>query len=150
MKTSKYRNIATNYNLLKKAIFFVGLATGNRVSEISACTRNTLHQANPKNPIIPVKPGFIYQNQRSGRHPPSIRLIPLKGSSNQLCPVKTLLTYVKRGDKAGSLFLNSKSNRPLKAFSISRLIIAIINEANPELSQNAQGLDLRRIASSLA
>lgn len=151
LKSRKYRNnFASEYDLLKKTTFLVGLATGNRVSELAAATRNTLILANENSKItIPVTPGFLYKNQRAGRHPPPIEIEPLEGT-RELCPVKTLIKYIKKGPSTGSLFINSKSKRPLKANSISRIISSLVKEANPEIGKEAQGHDLRRISSSLA
>ena len=104
----------------------------------------------PKNKsvMLPVKPGFIYKNQRHGRAPPNISFPSLRKGSN-LCPVQSLKNYLQHSDKtSGALFLNSKTGKPLHPSSLSRILIEVIEEADP--GTLPKGHDVRRMASSLA
>ena len=98
---------------------------------------------------IPVAPGFLYKNQREGRTPPPIEIVPLGLNEASLCPVKNLATYLRMSvQDRGPLFLNSKSGRPLHKSSISKLICQVIEEADP--GKMPQVHDVRRISTSIA
>ena len=137
------------YNLLKKSVFLVALATANRVSEMAAMWLPFSKNISENSLQIPIKPGFLFKNQRLGRNPPNIVVASLTDGNNQWCPVKTLETYLRRsGRSRGPLFCNSKTNNPLKASTISHLLCSLINEADPGCFPKAH--DVRKAATSLA
>ena len=151
---TKVLNMLRNYNvnenkfqLLKKTVFLVALATGNRCSEIAAIDGNSV-RLEEGGIVMAVKPGFIYKNQRAGRFPPNLYIKPLPEDPS-LCPVTWLKNYmVARGSEDGSLFKNSVTGASLTAGSISHILARVINEADPE--KVAKGHDVRKVATSLA
>ena len=147
LQTPKYSSDSCDlFNLLKKALFLTALATGNRVSEIGAMWLPL--RAENSQLRIPVKPGFLYKNQRVGRSPPDI-IIKSLPENRSLCPVTALNLYIGRDRRSsGPLFVNSKSKRPIKAPSVSSIICNLIEEADP--GQMPKAHDLRKKAASLA
>ena len=139
-----------NYRQLKKCIFLVALASGNRVSELSAMYRTGLELINIFEPIfIPVMPGFLYKNQRLGRNPPNIQIVPFLGGPPELCPVRALASYVSLSSNSrGPLFLNSKTNLPLHKSTVSKILCDVIEEACPNCLPRAH--EIRKFATSIA
>jgi hypothetical protein len=137
------------FHILKKTVFLLALATGNRVSEISAIDRSGIKfdQGSGRATLL-VRPGFLYKNQRLGKSPPNICVGPLEDNST-LCPVTILKRYLQVTQlKTGPLFLNSKTSRPLHPSTLSRLLGEVINEADP--GKFPRGHDVRKVASSIA
>ena len=97
--------------LLQKTLFLVPLATGNRASEILAMVRTSIaFEFNSNWVFIPVKPMFLYKNQRMDRAPPNISLpfFSSDGSDHPLCQVSALKVYLSRTDnhnESTALFL---------------------------------------------
>ena len=149
LKSPDYHNSSASVlNLLKKTLFLVALASGNRCSEIAAMWL-PFHRESDNSLKIPVKPGFLFKNQRSGRSPPDILILPLLGNDKSLCPVSALQDYwVRRGRPRGPLFVNSRNDNPLRAPSIAHLLCSIIEESNPGSVPRAH--DLRKAATSIA
>jgi len=138
-----------SYSVLKKCLFLVALASGNRVSELSSIERTGI-KFDPRNKsvMLPVKPGFLYKNQRRGRAPPNISFPALRKGS-PLCPVESLRSYLKLSNApSGPLFLNSKSGKALHPSTLSRILVEVIEEADP--GKIAKAHDVRRMAASLA
>ena len=151
LSSQDYKNEScSDYNLLKKAIFLLSLATGNRVSEINAIQREPIRVLrNPDGIGFVVKPGFLYKNQRYGKSPPDIEIVKITNVNKQLCPVETIKKYIKRvGKKKGPLFVNSRTKGPLNPSSLSKLMCMVIDEADP--GKIPRGHDVRRAAASLA
>ena len=151
LSSDKYSSFPPDKFLqLKKSLFLVALACGNRVSELSATMRNGLELMNSlEEVLLPVRPGFLFKNQRHGRTPPNIRIVPLAANSTVLCPVKNLFSYLSLSRiTKGPLFRNSKSGKPLLKSSVSKLLCEVIEEADPGKFPKAH--DLRRVATSLA
>ena len=151
LSSDKYSSFPPDKFLqLKKSLFLVALACGNRVSELSATMRNGLELMNSlEEVILPVRPGFLFKNQRHGRTPPNIRIVPLAANSTVLCPVKNLFSYLSLSRiTKGPLFRNSNSGKPLLKSSVSKLLCEVIEEADPGKFPKAH--DLRRVATSLA
>ena len=135
------------FNLLRKALFLVALASGNRVSEISAMWL-PLHR-NLEGIRIPVKPGFIFKNQRAGRAPPEIFIRSLVEGPEELCPVKALEVYLQReGRSRGALFVNSNSKAQLLPATVSHTLCGLIEEGDP--GKVPRGHDVRKAATSIA
>ena len=141
-------------NLLMKTVFLVGLATGNRASEIAAMSRHAISFATDNTKVtIPVKPGFLYKNQSLYRTPPNITIKALRtedGNHHDLCPLHSLREWLERTASwnATTVFLNTISKKQLNRGSISHLIVRTINRAIPNAF--AKGHDLRKVATSLA
>lgn len=140
-------------NLLSKCIFLLALATGNRVSEISAFDRSGVRfSPDMKKVNLHVKPGFLYKNERLSHSPPRISVPSLSqnNEAHKLCPVKTLNTWLnKTKDFSGNaLFFDVKTAKSLNAGRISHVLCKIINEADPGCFPH--GHDVRKVATSLA
>ena len=139
--------------LLQKSLFLMALATGNRASEIAATVRTAVKfEANPVKVFIPVKPKFLFKNQRSGRAPPNISFPALKpdGSNHKLCPVQTLRSYMDRSkewNRSQALFC-SQNGSPLKSSDVSIRMCRLIEQACP--GSIPKGHDVRKIGTSLA
>ena len=134
---------------LKKCIFLVALASGNRVSELAATERSGIKfDANCSKVTMVTKPGFLFKNQRHGRAPPNIsfKSLPLNPS---LCPIINLKNYLKITQKTeGPVFLNTKSQAPIHPSTLSRLLAETIEEADS--GKLPRGHDVRKVAASLA
>ena len=90
----------------------------------------------------------MYKNQRQGRCPPNIEIIPLNGNES-LCPVRNLAAYIELSCvEEGRLFLNSKSKRPLHKSTLSKVLCDLIEEADP--NSMPQTHDTRRVSTSMA
>ena len=138
------------FRQLKKCLFLFALASGNRVSELSACVRNGLGNIDSsKTCRIAVMPGFLFKNQRLGRSPPPITIAPFLDGSPSICPVRNLISYLGLSTpKDGALFCNSRTDKALHKSSVSKLLCEIINEADPNHLPKAH--DVRRMSVSIA
>ena len=136
-------------DLLRKTVFLLALATGNRVSELAAIDASAIQVGHDDKVTLPVDPTFRYKNERENRTPPDICLIPLANGNPELCPVRTLFTFKERLDiSTGKLLVNTRTKSPLKPSSISLLLCSLINEADP--NKFPKGHDVRKVAASLA
>ena len=135
---------------LKKTLFLVAMATGNRVSELANVSRNGLGSLRPDQIVkLCVLPGFLYKNQRLNRTPPNIEVHPLLSEPLAICPVVNLIRFLKVSPlNRGALFVNTKSNASLHPSSIARLLCELINEADPGTFPQAH--DVRRVVTSIA
>ena len=138
---------------LKKVLFLTALATGNRVSELSAIKRDSLiFTPGDSSVIMAVRPGFLYKNERMDRAPPNISFPALPGhSSNGLCPVTALKKYLQdttpRNPHA-SLFLNPSTGANLQRPVLSLWLCRTIEEFCPGSLPKVH--DIRKQAASLA
>ena len=129
----------------------MAIATGNRISEIHAITRNGLGSIKENLPVhLAVKPGFLCKNQKANRSPPNIEVVPLSSGPASLCPVKNLALYLRLTDNVdrGPLFINSKTDSPIHKSTVSRLICQVIEEADPGKFPKVH--DTRRVGTSIA
>ena len=112
-------------------MFLTALACGNRVSGIAALDVTGALAQDLYHLTLAVKPGFMFKNQKMNRSPPNIRIAALE-SSPTICPVQAIKAWVQRMKwKDGSLFVNTKSRKPLKSCTVSKLICDLIEEADP-------------------
>ena len=151
LQSSAYSSFPPDkFNQLKKCLFLTALAAGNRVSEIAAMVRTGLELVHTFNKIsIAVRPGFLYKNQRLGRAPNNIVIVPLDQGPPALCPVRSLASYLSLSSpKRGALFCNTKTEKPLTRASISKLLCSIIEEADPNKFPKSH--DIRKVAASIA
>ena len=67
------QNPPDKFRQLKKTLFLIAMATGNRVSEIANTCRTGLINLHPRDTIkLGVVPGFLYKNQHPNRTLPNI------------------------------------------------------------------------------
>ena len=137
--------------LTQKTIFLVALATGNRASEISAVDRKSIAWLEgEREAMLPVKPGFLFKNQRLNRAPPNI-MIRSCPEDTEICPVETLKKYLARTEqiaKGNGLFVNPKTGANLNKSSLSLRICRLIEEVCPDSLPKMH--DIRKQAVSLA
>jgi len=145
---------ATRHRLLIKTIFLVALASASRVSELAALDReNIIFAPNHEKVIMAVRPGFLYKNETITRTAENVSfpalLLP-DGSHHALCPVNALrkLLETTKTTKERSIFLHTKSGKPLRPPQISQLMCSTINTADP--GKFPRGHDVRKMGSSLA
>lgn len=141
---------ASPYNTLRHCLFLIALASGNRVSELSALVRPPQFPSGSEASVtLPVRPGFLFKNQRRGRAPPNVVITSLRGSPRSLCPVWALGRYLRGSTRpGGSLFLHSQRQTPLRPPTVSATLCSVIEEADPGRLPRAH--DVRRMAASLA
>ena len=130
------------------------LATGWRVSELNACTRdpNYCKIINGKLWITP-NPLFLAKNETPDkRRPPKIiePLLMEDGKLGCLCPVEAFKQYFKKSSKfkAGNLSIHPNSSQSLQVTQLGNLICKLIKKANPGLEATVH--ELRKFAASYA
>lgn len=145
-------------NLLEKTIFLFALASGSRVSELSALSRHSSNLVFLENSSrVELRPDakFIYKNQSVKRIPPPI-VIPALISSNgtdPLCPLDALKSYVDRSEYLSSddfrLWIDPISDRPLTKTGITKRFCSLVNRSQ-ETPTNVNIHQSRAMAVSLA
>ena len=134
---------------LYKTLFLFGLASGNRASELQALIRSGLHWRSDGSVVVPVKPGFLFKNQRANRSPPNV-CIPSLPQEGPLCPVRNLRSYLEatKDHQGEALFLHPETGRNLRRPTMSLGISRLIDRACPGSLPKLH--DLRKQAASLA
>ena len=95
LQTPRFRkNSASLEDLFLKTIFLVAVASGNRCSELAACTREGISFEDNR-VTIPTKEDFLFKNQTIERTPPLVTF-PAMATRHQLCPAFTLSSYLER------------------------------------------------------
>ena len=138
-------------NLLAKTAFLVALATGNRASELCAVVRGWIIFRQYSEAILPVKPNFLFKNQRALRTPPNITIKGFAEVDPELCPLRALRIYLERTRELAegdALFIHPTSGRNLQRPSLSLRLTAFISEVIPGSFPKMH--DLRKQAASLA
>jgi len=146
LRTERFCERVLAYDMLRKALFLVALASANRVSELARVDRTSLRLEEGVL-VMAVSPGFLYKNQRAGRCPPDIRVHPFP-EDFRICPVYWATRWRDTSKKGGLLFHNSRNGNPLSSTTVSSLLCSLIEEADP--GTLPQGHDLRRFSSSYA
>ena len=138
-KDFKDNDRCTAQNLLSKVIFLFAIASGNRISEISALSRaenNLIFFAD--NSKIELRPDskFMFKNQTVYRIPSPI-IIPAyidKDIHSDLCPFQALKSYVDRTNhfvnREKKLWVDPIHGKPLGKVSISKIFCSIVNKAH--------------------
>lgn len=140
-------------NRLRKTLFLVALASGNRASELAAIERPCIAFSENKAKVtLPVRAGFLYKNQRPGHTPPNIQIRALMDGDrhHRLCPVINLRRWLlaTRTENCQALFSNARTHRALLPSTLSKHICHLINVADP--GRIPHGHDVRKVAASLA
>ena len=142
-------NSASLEDLFLKTIFLVAIASGNRCSELAACTREGITFENNR-VTIPTKEGFLFKNQTLDRSPPPVTFTSMT-SRHQLCPSFALSVYLEKSahlPHRNTLFVHPKSGLPLLSGRLSYWIakaIAILDSSN-----KGSAHDCRKFGHSLA
>ena len=136
--------------LQKKAIFLVALASGGRISEISALQRGPSHIRFSLQDILLIQArDFLAKNENSQRRRDPSRTRAL-GTKDPLCPVLTLKSYLERTSNAKTrgLFLYHIKQTTLSIAQIRTRMLSLIRTANPGSSPKVHGI--RKYATTLA
>ena len=95
LQTPRFRNnTASLEDLFLKMFFLVAVASGNRCSELAACTREDI-SFDSNTVTIPTKEGFLFKNQTLDRTPPPVAF-PSMATKHQLCPAFVLSTFLSK------------------------------------------------------
>ena len=145
-------------NLLSKSIFLYALASGSRVSEMAALSRdpsNLFFWEDDSQVELRPDSKFLYKNQTVDRVPEPVVIPAFQSddSSQSLCPMRALKAWVTRSGSLKSssphLWVNPSSGRPLNRAAISKIFCNLVSKAqNSKTKVNIH--QSRAIASSLA
>ena len=144
----------TQVMLLRKTAFLLMLATGWRISELSACVRDSDFCYFTGNMILNIRPhpSFLAKNENPQKRwaAKEIRKLLLRdGSVSNLCPVATIHEYLQSTRLAakGPLFLAPGSpTRGLTIYKLGSHICQLIRLADPVSKIRVH--DVRKYASS--
>ena len=120
--------------LQQKAAFLIALASGGRISEISALQRgsNFVKEVGSDLLLAPAT-DFLAKNENPQlrREPVYIRAL---SPDLSLCPVRTIKEYLKRTSevKVGSLFIHHNKHPALSKVQLSKSMLSLIRTANPD------------------
>lgn len=137
--------------IINKALFLLALASGSRVAEMAAWYRPGILWTERGVAMIPVRPGFLFKNQRSRRPPPTMEIKPLteEGFSHPLCPSRALRQVLGLGTREiASAVFTAPSGKGMTRGIISSRLCHVINEACPGTFPRAH--DVRKVAASIA
>ena len=145
---------ASPLSLLRKALFLMALATGDRVPELAAMSRhrNCLRFAPLLASVsIAPDPQFIAKNEHINHIFTPFEVPALKRGCQHhaLCPVKSLHTYMAGSDPVDPthLWVSSTTGQRLHKRRISVLLASVIKEAHPGVVAKCH--DIRKWASTL-
>ena len=138
--------------LLGKTLFLLALATGSRVSELVALSRDKGHITFYPSGVAKLIPDrtFLAKNELPTKRKKPLRVLSLDNDHVALCPVSTLKIYLERTVQysCGHLFRTHSTGTPLSAFGLRREIVGIIKVSNPDSYPKTH--DIRKLASSFA
>ena len=143
--------------ILNKTVFLIALASGARVSELAALTRDPQYLIFTEDGSAKVRPDpkFLGKNENPNKRWESWHIPALPGEDKILCPVqslKTLLDHTK-SISSGPLFLchstwSNPKPKPLTINGIGTAMTSLIKQSNPDSVPKAH--DIRKMASSYA
>lgn len=129
--------------------FLLAIAMGACISGVEALKRGDEYLLLRGDCAIFSFGDFLAKNERplSRRDPVTIQSLP---SNKKLCPVATLRQYLQRTSHvtSGPLFINTRTNAPLKIRSLTKLLVDFIGELHPGSVPKSH--DCRKVSSSLA
>ena len=135
--------------LLRKTLFLTALASGARVSELAALSREKgFIKFLPSGEVsLAPHPKFLAKNEDPANRWKPWRIVPLPQDPS-LCPVKSLKAFLEKTEnrKVGRLF-QRESGGTLTIDGIKQQILYLIKEADPESIPKAH--DVRAVATSI-
>ncbi|KAK4322186.1 hypothetical protein Pmani_006985 [Petrolisthes manimaculis] len=141
--------------LLMSSLFLLALATGFRASQLAALTRHSNFTSFGENDdylTLAPSPIFLAKNERSDRLIAPLRVPALREDHSHLplCPVHATRAYIEptKHLAPSHLFYNSRSHKPLRTRTISKLLCRVIEKADPGNCPRAHSI--RGMAASLA
>ena len=146
-----YAGPFSNEFLLRKSAFLILLATGWRISELQACVRSPEYcKFSTDSLSLRPHPSFMAKNETPTtrwHHLKIIRLTDEQGTTNVLCPVRALETYINLNQGArGKIYLNDDNSKELSIFQLSTHVCRLILRAEP--NARAKVHDVRKFAAS--
>ena len=138
--------------LLNKCIFLLGLASGGRVSELAALSRNPdLLVFLPSGSLeVRTDPSFLAKNEIPTKRWRPWCIPALEDANKSLCPVAALKSYLQETTafKSGPLFRCHTSGKPMSSAQIRAAMTSLIKLSNPDSIPKMH--DIRKMASSYA
>ena len=138
--------------LVNKALFLTALASGGRVSEISALHRGSSFSHIDHCGYFIAVPGreFLAKNENPLKRRDPWRVQPFPGDNKSLCPVATIHTYLRRTADilSGGLFHHEISSKPLSVSAVRNRLCSTIKKSNPDSFPKSH--DVRKLATSYA
>lgn len=136
-------------SLLRKTLFLVSLASGARISELSALSREPNHvDFLPSGEVLLIPhPTFLAKNEDPQHRWSPWKILPLPLDLS-LCPVHTLRAYLDRSShiSSGPLFIREGGGN-LSMSAIRQQILYFIKQANPDSVPKVH--DIRAVATSI-
>ena len=135
-----------------KTLFLMGLALGNRASELHSLLRSSkfiiFSRRRTSVKILP-NPSFLAKNEAPGfRHRPMVikALLKRDGSHHALCPVNALFMFLNatKSYKGPRLFFNPRSDVQCNAGHINYFVRKLVRLSQPGVY--ARFHDLRKFA----
>ena len=145
--STSYKKPTSSTDMFLKALFLTALASGNRVSELSAMTRNGL-MINNNSITLPLRKNFLYKNQTLTRTPSPITFTGL-GPRHPLCPIYAIQLYLEKTKDSphkGNLFLHPLTGLPLGGGRLGYWLAKAISKFDS--SAKGRPHDLRKFAFS--
>ncbi|XP_068237580.1 uncharacterized protein [Palaemon carinicauda] len=135
--------------LLRKTLFLMSLASGARISELSALSRDPGHIEFLSSGKILISPDnrFLAKNEDPQNRWSPWKIVPLPQDPS-LCPVTTLKAYLNRtsNKSAGPLFIRENGGT-ITLKGIRQQILYFIKQANPASFPHVH--DIRAVATSI-
>ncbi|XP_068203969.1 uncharacterized protein [Palaemon carinicauda] len=143
-------NESCNYMaLLRKTLFLLSLASGSRISELSALSRDPGHIDFLSSGEVLLSPNkvFLAKNEDPQNRWSPWKIVPLPRDPS-LCPVTTLKSYLNRTSitTTGPLFIRENGGT-ITLKGIRQQILYFIKQANPESFPHVH--DIRAVATSI-
>ena len=139
----------TFQQLLRKTLFLVSLASGSRVSELAALSRDPDHVRFLPSGSARLSPhvGFFAKNEDPTNRWQPWEIVPLP-QDDSLCPVHALKTFLNRTQEwdSGPLFRREKGGT-ISVNGIRQQILYFIKDADPSAIPKTH--DVRKLATSL-
>ena len=136
-------------HLLRKALFLIALASGARVSELAALSRDKgFIKFLPMGEVsLAPHPKFLAKNEDPAHRWKPWRIVPLPQDPS-LCPVKCLEAYLEKTiSQSGGRLFQRELGGTITIDGIRQQILYFIKEADPESIPKAH--DVRAIATSV-
>ncbi|XP_068227926.1 uncharacterized protein [Palaemon carinicauda] len=135
--------------LLRKTLFLMSLASGARISELSALSRDPVHIEFLSSGEILISPDkrFLAKNEDPQNRWSQWKIVPLPQDPS-LCPVTTLKAYLNRtsNQSTGPLFIRENGGT-ITLKGIRQQILYFIKQANPASFPHVH--DIRAVATSI-
>ena len=137
---------------LAKTLFLLALASGSRLSELVALSRDEGQVLFYDSRLVKLSPDptFLAKNELPSSRKKPLRIPALGEEYKSLCPVACLKVYIHSTSNvgSGSLFRTHSGGGPLTPAGMRRELVGIIKASNPGSFPRTH--DIRKVASSLA